>query len=74
MELVASIVEIRPHMLLTLAEEHSWSIFKQRAFVDGEVPEETVTIKKRIAEMCQGLSLAVSVLGGLLCNKEKHEW
>ncbi|PHT31428.1 hypothetical protein CQW23_27765 [Capsicum baccatum] len=55
-------------------EEHSWSIFKQRAFVDGEVPEETVSMKKRIAEMCQGLSLAVSVLGGLLCNKEKHEW
>uniref|UniRef100_M1ARU1 Cc-nbs-lrr resistance protein n=1 Tax=Solanum tuberosum TaxID=4113 RepID=M1ARU1_SOLTU len=24
--------------------------------------------------MCQGLPLAASVLGGLLCNKEKHEW
>ncbi|XP_049394217.1 putative disease resistance protein RGA3 [Solanum stenotomum] len=28
----------------------------------------------KIVKMCQGLPLAASVLGGLLHNKEKHEW
>ncbi|WMV52171.1 hypothetical protein MTR67_045556 [Solanum verrucosum] len=75
MALVASTVAtISPHMLEKLAEDHCWSIFKQRAFVDGEVPEEMLSMKNKIVEMCQGLPLAASVLGGLLCNKDKHEW
>ncbi|WMV52179.1 hypothetical protein MTR67_045564 [Solanum verrucosum] len=74
-KLVASTVAaVGPHMLEKLAKDHSWSIFKQRAFVDGEVPEEILSVENRIAEMCQGLPLAASVLGGLLRNKEKHEW
>ncbi|XP_015165819.1 putative disease resistance protein RGA3 [Solanum tuberosum] len=76
MELVASTVvaAVGPHMLEKLEKDHCWSIFKQRAFVDGEVPEEILSVENRIAEMCQGLPLAASVLGGLLRNKEKHEW
>ncbi|KAH0720032.1 hypothetical protein KY284_005062 [Solanum tuberosum] len=75
MKLVASTVAaVGPHMLEKLAKDHCWSIFKQRAFVDGEVSEEIVSVKNRIVEMCQGLPLAASVLGGLLRNKEKHEW
>ncbi|KAG5582702.1 hypothetical protein H5410_053329 [Solanum commersonii] len=76
MELVASTVAavLGPHMLEKLAEDHCWSIFKQRAFVDGKIPEEIVSMEKRIVEMCQGLPLAASVLGGLLRCKEKHEW
>ncbi|KAH0752519.1 hypothetical protein KY285_005667 [Solanum tuberosum] len=76
MELVASTVAavLGPHMLEKLTEDHCWSIFKQRAFVDGKIPEEIVRVEKRIVEMCQGLPLAASVLGGLLRSKEKHEW
>ncbi|KAH0753325.1 hypothetical protein KY285_006473 [Solanum tuberosum] len=76
MELVASTVAavLGPHKLEKLAEDHCWSIFKQRAFVDGKIPEEIVSMEKRIVEMCQGLPLAASVLGGLLHSKEKHEW
>ncbi|KAL3356588.1 hypothetical protein AABB24_017308 [Solanum stoloniferum] len=75
MEQVASTVAaVAPHRLEKLAEAHCWSIFKQRAFVDGEIPEEIVCMENRIVEMCQGLPLAASVLGGLLRNKEKHEW
>ncbi|XP_049360656.1 putative disease resistance protein RGA1 [Solanum verrucosum] len=74
MELVASAVVVGPHMLEKLTEQHCWSIFKQKAFVDGEVPEEIMSMEKRIGEMCQGLPLAASVLGGLLRNKKKHEW
>ncbi|WMV52154.1 hypothetical protein MTR67_045539 [Solanum verrucosum] len=71
---VASTVAVNLHMLGKLTDYHCWSIFKQRVFVDGEVPEEILSIENKIVEMCQGLPLAASVLGGLLCNKEKHEW
>ncbi|XP_049400017.1 putative disease resistance protein RGA1 [Solanum stenotomum] len=71
---VASTVAVNLHMLGKLTDYHCWSIFKQRVFVDGEVPEEILSMENKIVEMCQGLPLAASVLGGLLCNKEKHEW
>ncbi|KAG5581839.1 hypothetical protein H5410_052466 [Solanum commersonii] len=75
MEQVASkVVPVGPHRLEKLAADHCWSIFKQRAFVDEDFPEEIVCMENRIVEMCQGLPLAASVLGGLLRNKEKHEW
>ncbi|KAH0727903.1 hypothetical protein KY289_003954 [Solanum tuberosum] len=57
-------------MLGRLTRDHCWSIFNQRAFVDGEVPEEVVSMKNRIVEMCQGLPLAASVLGGLLLQDQ----
>ncbi|PHT36467.1 hypothetical protein CQW23_24167 [Capsicum baccatum] len=74
MKRVASTVAADYHMLEKLAEDHCWFIFKQRAFVDGEIPEELASTCNRIVQMCQGLPLAASVLGGLLRNKEKHEW
>ncbi|MCD7469373.1 hypothetical protein HAX54_008343 [Datura stramonium] len=74
MKLVASTVAVGPHILGKLAGDHCWSIFKQRAFIDGEVPEEIASMENRVVEMCQGLPLAASVLGGLLRNREKHEW
>ncbi|KAG5582642.1 hypothetical protein H5410_053269 [Solanum commersonii] len=33
-----------------------------------------VIMENRIVEICQGLPLAASVLGGLIRNNEKHEW
>ncbi|KAH0720770.1 hypothetical protein KY290_006654 [Solanum tuberosum] len=75
MELVASTVATDLHILGKLTEDHCWSIFKQKAFVDGRVPEELASMANKIVKMCQGLPLAASVLGGLLHNKkEKHEW
>uniref|UniRef100_M1CEV6 Cc-nbs-lrr resistance protein n=1 Tax=Solanum tuberosum TaxID=4113 RepID=M1CEV6_SOLTU len=71
---VASTIAVDLHMLRRLARDHCWSIFKQRAFVDREVPEEILSVENKIVEMCQGLPLAASVLGGLICNKDKHEW
>ncbi|XP_055808304.1 putative disease resistance protein RGA4 [Solanum dulcamara] len=71
---VASTVAVDHHMLEKLTRDHCWSIFKQKAFVDGEVPEDMVSTENRIVEMCQGLPLTASVLGGLLRYKEKHEW
>ncbi|XP_049355201.1 disease resistance protein RGA2-like [Solanum verrucosum] len=74
MKRVASTVATDLHILGKLTEDHCWSIFKQKAFVDGRVPEELASMGNKIAKMCQGLPLAASALGGLLHNKEKHEW
>ncbi|KAK4724870.1 hypothetical protein R3W88_027649 [Solanum pinnatisectum] len=74
MKRVASTVATDLHMLGKLTEDHCWSIFKQKAFVDGRAPEELASMGNKIVKMCQGLPLAASVLGGLLHNKEKHEW
>ncbi|KAK4724877.1 hypothetical protein R3W88_027656 [Solanum pinnatisectum] len=74
MKRVASTVAADLHMLGKLTEDHCWSIFKQKAFVDGRVPEELASMGNKIVKMCQGLPLAASVLGGLLHSKEKHEW
>ncbi|XP_049400021.1 putative disease resistance protein RGA3 [Solanum stenotomum] len=74
MKRVASIVATDLHILGKLTEDHCWSIFKQKAFVDGRVPEELVSMGNKIVKMCQGLPLAASVLGGLLHSKETHEW
>ncbi|KAH0752500.1 hypothetical protein KY285_005648 [Solanum tuberosum] len=74
MKRVASTVAADLHILGKLTEDHCWSIFKQKAFVDGRVPEELASIGNKIVKMCHGLPLAASVLGGLLHNKEKHEW
>ncbi|KAK4724905.1 hypothetical protein R3W88_027684 [Solanum pinnatisectum] len=71
---VASTVAVDLHMLGKLTDYHCWSIFKQRVFVDGEVPEEILSMENKIVEMCQGLPLAAIVLGGLLFNKDKHDW
>ncbi|KAK4724379.1 hypothetical protein R3W88_027158 [Solanum pinnatisectum] len=71
---VASTIAVDLHMLGRSTRDHCWSIFKQRTFVYGEVPEEIVNMENRIVEMCQGLPLAASVLGTLLRNKDKHEW
>ncbi|KAH0723067.1 hypothetical protein KY289_006111 [Solanum tuberosum] len=74
MKRVASIVATDLHILGKLTEDHCWSIFKQKAFVDGRALEELASMGNKIVKMCQGLPLAASVLGGLLHNKEKHEW
>ncbi|XP_055830907.1 putative disease resistance protein RGA3 [Solanum dulcamara] len=74
MKRVASIVAANLHMLGKLTEDHCWAIFKQKAFVDGRVPEELASMGNKIVKMYQGLPLAASVLGGLLRSKEKHEW
>ncbi|KAK4723770.1 hypothetical protein R3W88_026549 [Solanum pinnatisectum] len=59
MKLVAcTVAAVGPHMLEKLAKDHCWSIFKQRAFVDGKVLEEIVSVKNRIQ----------------VCWEEKHEW
>ncbi|KAK4724878.1 hypothetical protein R3W88_027657 [Solanum pinnatisectum] len=61
MKRVASTVAADLHMLGKLTEDHCWSILKQKAFVDGRVPEELTSMGNKIVKMCQGLPLAANV-------------
>ncbi|WCJ39044.1 Disease resistance protein RGA2 [Euphorbia peplus] len=63
--------------LEVLSFDDCWSLFKQRAFIDGNetVNPNLVQIGKEIVKKCQGLPLAAKALGGLLHGKtEVEEW
>ncbi|KAL0401609.1 UNVERIFIED_CONTAM: putative late blight resistance proteinR1B-14 [Sesamum latifolium] len=52
-----------------LNEEKSWNLFCQKAFAQEDCPySELEEIGKNIAKSCNGLPLAIVVIGGLLAN------
>ncbi|CDP21961.1 unnamed protein product, partial [Coffea canephora] len=75
---VATITRIsspQDYSLKELSHDQCWLILKENAFGAGKVPnrrQEDIGLK--IAEKCQGLPLAASVLGGMLRNKGTAEW
>lgn len=75
-ERVASIVATHHlHFLEKLSEDDCWSVFKERAFPEGDLPMELVPIGKQIVHKCSGLPLAANLLGGMLrLTKEVSEW
>ncbi|XXG41264.1 hypothetical protein AAC387_Pa01g1762 [Persea americana] len=56
------------HFLQGLSDDDCWSLFKRRAFVDGDsdAHPDLVKIGKEIVNKCNGLPLSVKTLGGLL--------
>ncbi|XP_065628124.1 putative disease resistance protein RGA3 [Quercus suber] len=68
---------MQPHLLKGLDETQSWSLFKKRAFVEGEEPKSAsfVNIGKEILKKCGGVPLAIRTIGGLLSlKKSEKEW
>lgn len=65
--------ECTPHHLPFLADEESWDLLQQKVFGNRSCPPELMPIGKQIAAKCQGLPLAVVVVGGLLKKKEKKQ-
>nr|XP_016438209.1 PREDICTED: putative disease resistance protein At1g50180 [Nicotiana tabacum] len=66
-----------PYELKVLNEEESWELFLKKAFSeDRECPQDLVDVGKEILEKCDGLPLAITVIGGLLAGKKKQrsEW
>ncbi|RWR91855.1 putative disease resistance protein RGA3 [Cinnamomum micranthum f. kanehirae] len=59
---------VTTHFLQGLSDDDCWSLFKRRAFVDGDsdAHPDLVKIGKKIVNKCNGLPLAVKTLGGLL--------
>ncbi|KAK3200302.1 hypothetical protein Dsin_023717 [Dipteronia sinensis] len=62
------------HKLRFLEFNESWQLFCQKAFGNPDanrVKEQLKTLGKEMVRKCEGLPLAVIVLGGLLSNKTK---
>ncbi|KAK4438054.1 putative late blight resistance proteinR1A-10 [Sesamum alatum] len=60
-----------PHCMRCLSIHESWELLSSKIFVDKPCPMELLTIGKQIACKCQGLPLAIVVVGGLLSKLDK---
>uniref|UniRef100_A0A2N9J3Z3 NB-ARC domain-containing protein n=1 Tax=Fagus sylvatica TaxID=28930 RepID=A0A2N9J3Z3_FAGSY len=67
----ASSPDIRPYELPFLKDEKSWELFSKKVFREATCPPDLETLGREIVRSCNGLPLAIVVLGGLLANKEK---
>ncbi|GAU41226.1 hypothetical protein TSUD_129020 [Trifolium subterraneum] len=72
----SSFVEV--YQLKCLSEEQSLELFNKKAFYDlnGCCPENLIDISSKIVEKCNGLPLAIVVIGGVLSCKDRNtlEW
>ncbi|KAH8956158.1 hypothetical protein BDL97_07G024800 [Sphagnum fallax] len=69
----------RPHIkqehMTPLSKEESWSLFCVHAFrPPSNVPCELEALAQSMAEECQGLPLALKVIGGAMFRKASCEW
>ncbi|CDP03417.1 unnamed protein product [Coffea canephora] len=75
-EQVATITTIssRPCSLEKLSDHNCWLILEKKAFGSRETPDDLKELGLELAKKCQGLPLAATVLGGMLCNKGSDVW
>uniref|UniRef100_A0ACD5Y5Z3 Uncharacterized protein n=1 Tax=Avena sativa TaxID=4498 RepID=A0ACD5Y5Z3_AVESA len=67
------------HHVDKLEPEDGWSLLKKQVLTDEESDYDIDMLKDiglKILAKCDGLPLAIKVIGGLLCQREKerHEW
>ncbi|XP_073142269.1 putative late blight resistance protein homolog R1A-3 isoform X2 [Henckelia pumila] len=60
-----------PHHMQHLSLGESWELLCSKVFVNQSCPQELIRIGKQIAWRCQGLPLAIVVVGGLLLKMDK---
>ena len=66
---------IDPLFLRDLNEEESWSLFRQKAFENGQEPKN-LRIKEiglEIVRKCRGIPLAINTIGSILSFKNSEE-
>ncbi|KAF5202432.1 Disease resistance protein rph8a [Thalictrum thalictroides] len=59
------------HELQYLEESDSWELFCKKVFPSGTCPDELVDVAHEVVRKCNGLPLAIVVIGGLLIGKER---
>ncbi|XP_044979300.1 disease resistance RPP13-like protein 4 [Hordeum vulgare subsp. vulgare] len=69
-----SMKAVHHHHIEKLGPEDAWSLLKRQVLTTEENRHEVDVLKDiglQILAKCDGLPLAIKVMGGLLCNKEK---
>ncbi|KAK6136325.1 hypothetical protein DH2020_029946 [Rehmannia glutinosa] len=64
------------HEMKTLDPNQSWELFLNKAFIDnndGKCPKELESIGREILRKCNGLPLAITVVGGLLAKQRQSK-
>lgn len=74
-----SMKAVHYHHIEKLGPEDAWSLLKKQVLTTEENGHEVDVLKDlglQILAKCDGLPLAIKVMGGLLCNKEKsrRDW
>ncbi|KAH6808672.1 hypothetical protein C2S51_026455 [Perilla frutescens var. frutescens] len=59
------------HELQLLEESDSWNLLHQTVFGEEDCPYALVDIGRKIVRDCGGLPLAISVIGGVLCQAKR---
>ncbi|GAB4841354.1 hypothetical protein Ancab_022082 [Ancistrocladus abbreviatus] len=74
-DIMGGFPKVRLHKL---SNEDGWSLFSSYAFQSGSsigADSQLVKIGQKIVEKCDGLPLAIKILGSLLCSKlERKHW
>ncbi|KAK6116359.1 hypothetical protein DH2020_049821 [Rehmannia glutinosa] len=63
-----------PHYLRFLTHDESWRLLQRKALGSENCPDELVRDGRHIANECQGLPLAIVVIGGILLEKGTDWW
>ncbi|KAK2654257.1 hypothetical protein Ddye_014113 [Dipteronia dyeriana] len=62
------------HNLRYLRQDESWQLFCEKVFQHFNADEELNNLGREMVQKCNGLPLAIIVLGGILSRKRPQEW
>ncbi|KAM5557025.1 putative disease resistance RPP13-like protein 1 [Rosa sericea] len=65
--------DTKPHNLEAMSKDDCWKIFEHHARLENR-SQHVELLKERIVVKCNGLPLAASTLGGLLCCERADKW
>ncbi|OIT26523.1 PREDICTED: putative late blight resistance protein homolog R1A-3 [Nicotiana attenuata] len=62
-----------PLNLRLLRQEESWELLEKKVFGEESCPDELIDVGEEIALKCDGLPLALDLIGGVIAKMEKKE-